>query len=612
MNHMPPQAPLAMPEQDLRRAPRNSVGQKRLSSWRLAVFLPAIAVTAALLWGLYGLLDQAGMSGLEYLLLGLIGLTFIWITLAVSTAAIGLFHRRKHSDVPAPVEDLDVALLVPIYNEVTSDVFGNAQAMLADLTTEPNRHSFSLFILSDTRDAAIAQAEERAFAALRADAPDDIAVYYRRRRENTDRKVGNLVDWITQYGAAHDAMVVLDADSLMSGQAIARLTDALAADPQTGLVQSFPQLLAGNSLFARLQQFSHTAYGWLLAEGLSAWVQTEGNYWGHNAIIRTRAFAATAGLPHLKGRRGQGSLILSHDFVEASLLRRAGWRVRFLPRISGSFEEAPGTLVDYILRDRRWCRGNMQHLRLLGTAGLHPVSRFHLFQGAAAYLMSPAWFVLLLFWALLGRDADTNVVTYFSEANPYFPNWPPAMTHIDSAMFLVVMYAMLLAPKITGAVIIATHRKASRLYGGRFAFLSAFTMELALSIAYAPIMMIQQTKSVLRAIFTRSNGWSPQSRKTQAYPLRTLLGFHWLETIAGLLLLAGLLAGLVSLWLLPIMLSLLLAVPLSAASALPLGSRLPSALRLECPHTLREPGIQRKARRARDAFAVELARMPAE
>jgi membrane glycosyltransferase len=263
-------------------------------------------------------------------------------------------------------------------------------------------------------------------------------------------------------------------------------------------------------------------------------------------------------------------------------------------------------LIDYVIRDRRWCRGNLQHLRLLGVAGLHPVSRFHLFQGAAAYLMSPAWFLLLVFWTLLGRDAETNVVAYFSEANPLFPNWPPAMTHLDSAVFLLVMYAVLLAPKITGAAIIALNRKAVRLYGGRLTFLQAFLSELLLSVAYAPIMMIQQTRSVLQGLLFRSGGWSPQQRKGRAYPLRTLLAFHWLESLLGLLLTAGVISGLVSLWLLPIALSLLLAVPLSALSALRVTTRMPRALRLDSPFSLREPAICIRARKERAQVAKTL------
>ena len=587
-----------MPVQDFARTPsRADAGTDRQDPiWRMAVFLPALAITGFTLWGLYGLFEISGMTSFEYILLALIGLTFIWVTLSVSTVGVGLASRLDPARAPAPSDPINVALLVPIYNETPWDVFGNAAAMLTDLTGQKGTHRYSLFILSDSTDDAIAAQEWQAFQALRDRAP--VPVHYRRRAQNTDKKVGNLEDWITGWGAAFEAMLILDADSLMAGRAIDRLANELAADPRAGLIQSFPQLIGANTLFARMQQFSNIAYGWLLAEGLAHWARTEGNYWGHNAIIRTRAFASSAGLPYLRSLSGRRDLILSHDFVEASLLRRAGWRVRFLPRITGSFEETPGTLIDYILRDRRWCRGNLQHLRLLGTRGLHPVSRFHLFQGAAAYLMSPAWFVLLIFWALLGRDADTNVISYFNEANPLFPNWPPAMTHIDSAIFLVVMYAMLLMPKITSALIIAANGKAVRHFGGRRVFAGAVLTELALSIAYAPIMMIQQTKAVIGGIFGRG-GWTPQRRSAQAYPMGTLITFHWIESLIGALLFLGLGTGLVSWWLIPIAVSLAFAVPLSGLSAYPLARIGLPSLRLENPLTLREPAIVTNARTAR-------------
>ncbi|MEL6451489.1 MAG: glucans biosynthesis glucosyltransferase MdoH [Pseudomonadota bacterium] len=613
---MPAAAPMAMPAQDFSQAPQAPVPARDRQNpiWRLAVFVPALAITGLMVWALQGLFASGGMSSFEYILLTLIGMTFVWVTLSVSTAAVGLagragLARQSVADADPVAQDtahpLDVALLVPIYNETPWDVFGNAAAMLQDLTRQRGGHRYTLFVLSDTQDDAIAAQEWQAFQSLRGAAP--FPVHYRRRAQNTDKKVGNLVDWITGWGAAYEAMLVLDADSLMTGRAIDTLATELAADPQTGLIQSLPQLIGAQTLFARMQQFSGIAYGWLLAEGLAHWARSEGNYWGHNAIIRTRAFASSAGLPHLRSLTGAPDLILSHDFVEASLLRRAGWRVRFLPRVSGSFEETPATLIDYTLRDQRWCRGNLQHLRLLTTRGLHPVSRFHLFQGAAAYLMSPAWFVLLVLWALLGRDAETNVISYFNEANPLFPNWPPAMTHIDSAIFLVVMYAMLLTPKLASAALIATHRGAVRRFGGRRTFGLAVVTEVALSVAYAPIMMIQQTRAVLRGLLGRGGAWTPQKRGAHSYGLRALISFHWVETLLGVTLAAGLLAGLVSWWLLPIMLSLLLSVPLSALSGWTIGAGGWSLLRLDNPLTLQEPAIIGHARDARAALRAQIA-----
>ncbi|MGA9409856.1 MAG: glucans biosynthesis glucosyltransferase MdoH [Roseobacter sp.] len=619
---MPPRAPLEMLTQKLHQhtvpVAANEEPSRSSFVWRLALFGPALIGTFLMLKGLYGWFAETGMSGLEWILLSMIGLMFVWVSLSVSTiglAIAGLLARANQSD--ATISDappISVALLLPIYNEPTSDVFGNASAMLDDLAAQSTNHKYTLFVLSDTNDPMVAAQEQQAFALLEATAPAGLSVHYRRRAENTDKKVGNLVDWITGWGAAFEAMIVLDADSLMSGRAIDCLTDEMSRDPRAGLIQTCPVLISADTLFARLQQFSNIAYGWLLAEGLARWSRSEGNYWGHNAIIRTRAFAASAGLPYLTGRRGRSELILSHDFVEAGLLRRAGWRVRFLPRLTGSYEETPRTLIDYVVRDERWCRGNLQHLRLLGTAGLHPVSRFHLLHGAVSYLLSPAWFLLLVIWFLLGKDPDTNVIRYFNEANPLFPDWPPAMSHIDSAVFLVIMYALLLTPKLVGATIIATHTKATRLYGGRHSFLLAFAVEVFLSVAYAPILMVQQTRAVLRTALGRSLNWGKQNRHAIVYPLPDLIRFHWVETVLGLILTAGLASGLVSLWLVPIAASLLLAVPLSALSAVPVVRCLPGPLRMQSPHTLREPAIVLKAKDKRDSIHAVLgaAQMPAD
>lgn len=614
---MPAPAPLVADPQALDRVCATGPVTRRTARtrrWRFATFAPALAGTALLMYGLFGWLARDGMTGMEWLLLSLIAATFIWVTLSVSTVGVaiaGLLARARADARPmGSAPGIDVALLVPVYNEVPQNVFGNAAAMLHALAARRGPHRYTLFILSDTRDEGIAQLEERAFHQLAARAPEGFSVYYRRREMNTDKKVGNIAQWTRGWGAAFEGMVVLDADSLMSGRAIERLASELSLDPEAGLIQTFPMLIGARTLFARMQQFSNIAYGWLLAEGLAMWARTEGNYWGHNAIIRTRAFAESAMLPHMRGSGGRQKLILSHDFVEAGLLRRAGWRVRFLPRVTGSFEETPATLIDYVIRDRRWCRGNLQHLRLLGTKGLHPISRFHLFHGAVAYLLSPAWFFLLVIWALLGKDTDTNVIRYFNEANPLFPDWPPAMSHIDSVVFLVVMYALLLTPKIAGAGIIAATPRAARVFGGAGPFLRSFLFEVALSVAYAPIMMIQQTKAVWRALTSDAEAWAPQSREARSHGWLTLIKFHWVETVLGLLLLSGLIAGLVSLWLVPIVASLVAAVPLSALSGLTVADSASRAFRLDSPYTLREPSIVRSARAERARITDALALGP--
>ena len=568
---MPPVAPLAMPVQDFAARFRDdkAPGPKRprdVALWRVLAFSPAMAATLGLLWVMHGWFSSDGLTWLEIVLLALIAFNFFWICLTVCTVALGLVSLTKKSPqlVSGRAEPMDVALLMPIYNEVPWYVLGNAKSMLEELREKGGGHHYAAFILSDTRDEEIARQEQAAVAAIRASLSPGLELYYRRREENTDRKVGNIADWVQNWGADWDAMLVLDADSLMTGDAIAQLTDALARDPSAGLIQSFPQLIGAQSVFARMQQFANGVYGAALAEGMGRWCGEEGNYWGHNAIIRTRAFAASAGLPRVRGLRG-GGLIMSHDFVEAGLLRRAGWGVRFLPRIRGSYEETPQTLIDHIQRDRRWCQGNLQHLRLLGARGLSMMSRFHLFHGAMGYLMSPIWFALLVMWAVIGMGEERSVLTYFSPSNPLFPTWPD-VDDGQHVLVIILVYAMLLLPKLMGIGALRLAGDQFAAYGGVGRFGLSFVTEVCLSVIYAPVLMVQQMIAVFRTAFGLQKGWSPQTREGGHYGLGTLVQFHALETVVGALLMLGIVTGFVSVWLMPIGLSLALAVPLSALS----------------------------------------------
>lgn len=603
--HMPAPAPLEFHIQDLGaeiHAETRAAREAHYRSpwvWRALVFGATFVGTGLLLTLLHGFFAQNGLDSLEVVLLVIIGGTFAWIALNVASVAAAVLRRVGRGSTPRLRRDgapLHTALLVPIYNESPQDVFGNAAAMLADLSRRRSDNRFSLFILSDTRGEDIAEQEWRAFEWLRSVAPDGVAVHYRRRPDNVDKKTGNLSQWIRNWGAAYDAMLVLDADSLMSGRAILDLTNALRSDPQAGLIQSFPSLIGAESLFGRVQQFSSATYGWLLAEGLALWTQNEANYWGHNAIMRTRAFAESAGLPYLTNWRGHQQMILSHDFVEAGLLRRAGWAVRFLP-VRGSFEETPATLVDYIIRDRRWCQGNMQHLRLLATRGFHPISRLHLFFGALGYLMSPAWLFLLVVWSAHGLT-EMVPAGYFSELNPLYPLWPH-MNTTQAISFLLFMYGILLLPKLAATAMIAAAPRLRRRFGGGRALAGGVALEIIASVLYAPIMMVQQSLAVGRIMIGRPVTWSPQRREARAIPVLALLRFHWIETALGALMIVGLWSGVVSMWLLPIALSLTLAVPLSMLSACDISRMRLRSGRLETPQSLFVPPIWARAQEAR-------------
>lgn len=574
---MPPEAPLAMPVQDLRRDFRDVAApgaktKRDIAAWRVLAFSPAVLATGALIWTIGGWFGTDGISWPEAILVALIGFNFFWICFTVSTVVLGLASLAGQTAPREPRRParMRVALVMPVYNEVPWNVLGNAKSMLEALRARGGAHEYAVFVLSDTQDPRIAEQEQEAVQAVRALLSPDLRLYYRRRAQNTDRKVGNISEWVTRWGGHWDAMLVLDADSLMTGRAIHKLTDALARDPSAGLIQSYPQLVGAQSVFGRMQQFASGVYGVALAEGLARWCGQEGNYWGHNAIIRTEAFAASAGLPRVRGLLGRDQLIMSHDFVEAGLLRRAGWGVRFLPRIKGSYEETPQTLVDHVQRDRRWCQGNLQHLRLIGARGLRGMSRFHLFQGAMGYLMSPIWFALLVMWALIGMGDDRSVLTYFSEANPRFPTWPE-LTNGRHALVIVIVYALLLAPKILGVAGLRLTGARFVEFGGAAQFGVSALSEVVLSIIYAPILMVQQMIAVFRTALGVQRGWSPQARDGGRYSVGTLVGFHALETVSGLALSVGVLTGYVSLWLAPIALSLTLAVPLSALSGVTFG-----------------------------------------
>ena len=607
---MPDLSPLNMDPQDFAVFPETGrhVRQPSVTDrlWRFAVFAPAVFLTGSLVLGITRWFGSGGVTVLECVVIGLVGLTFIWVSLSVITALLGLLRML----LPSPPtlghrgDRQRVALLVPVYNEVPWDVFGNAAAMLQELDKQPDEDQFDLFILSDTQDRKIADQEYRAVCELRMTAPAQVRVYYRRRLKNTDKKVGNVSDWVRGWGGAYDAMIVLDADSLMSGSAICEMADAMARDPKVGLIQTFPTLIGARTLFGRMQQFSSEVYGPLLAEGLAAWSQNEGNYWGHNAIIRTRAFAQSAHLPYVKGMKGRRSLVLSHDFVEAGMLRRAGWAIRFLPNIAESFEQTPETLIDYALRDRRWCQGNLQHLRILSARGFHPVSRFHLLQGAVAFLLSPAWFALILIWSFIPQ-MPIGQVEYFSLSNPLQPMWP-IVSEISGFAFLAIIYAMLLFPKFLGVLVCGMRPEIRASYGGLMQFWATALFEVICSILFAPVLMVQQTLSVFRALLGRSNEWSPQRRNAVGYTWSEMFRFHWTETLVGFLMTTGIILGGLSLWLLPVALSLLGAVILSKLSGVKVAGRGLRPLRLDSPNFLIEPEIVRLARSERVAIKASL------
>ncbi|HRH77169.1 MAG TPA: glucans biosynthesis glucosyltransferase MdoH, partial [Cellvibrionaceae bacterium] len=395
---------------------------KASRKWRLFLYL---LLSSLLTWyGIYLMFDVLRaneLNILEGILLFLFSLNFAWISFAFWNAILGfllnLFKRdpitlKKQLQLPPDTSPITTrtAVVMPVYNEDTKRITAGFEATLRDLAATGEIAQFDFFMLSDTTKAPIAQAEREAWQALLERLGPELGArcFYRRREKNVRRKVGNLDDFLTRWGGHYEHMIVLDADSVMTGDCLLTLVRTMQANPDAGLVQTVPIPVRQDTFFGRFVQFAAVLYSPMLATGLAFWQTNTANYWGHNAIIRIKAFMETCGLPTLPGKAPFGGDILSHDFVEAAFLRRGGWSTYLLPQLEGSYEEVPSNLLEYAKRDRRWVEGNIQHLALLDTKGLKLISRMHFAMGAFAYLSSPLWLIML---ALGSIDAVTRAVT---------------------------------------------------------------------------------------------------------------------------------------------------------------------------------------------------------
>ena len=571
---MPAEAHLAMPTQSLRNydtdGRRVRTGSSRSPVLaRLWVFGGALLLTLYGIEEMYRVINVGGITLLKWMLLVLFSANFSWIALAFTSAIAGFVWLTRAPKPPGVPERLEkrTAVVMPIYNEATARVFGALQAMIEDVEATGLGRSFDWFFLSDTTDPDAWIAEERAYLALRERLGPQVAVYYRHRAKNTARKAGNIADFVSRWGGRYEHMLVLDADSLMTAHAVVNLAAAMEADPDAGIIQTLPLIINRNTLFARLQQFAARIYGPVIASGLSLWMGRDGNYWGHNAIIRTAAFAAHCGLPDLRGKPPFGGHILSHDFVEAAMIRRAGYAVYMLPTLGGSFEESPPSLIDVGTRDRRWCQGNLQHIRVMFSSGFHMASRQHFATGIMGYVASPLWMMQLLVGIVLVLQAAYIRPEYFTQQFTLFPAWPRFDAQRALNLFGVTM-AVLLAPKGFGLILALFDAPVRRASGSGVRLVVSALIEVVMSALFAPIMMLIQSGSVIQIVLGRDTGWNPQRRDDGSIPFADIVRRHRSHVALGFISLAASLAIAPSLaaWMSPTIAGLILAIFLSWAS----------------------------------------------
>ncbi|MEM7627203.1 MAG: glucans biosynthesis glucosyltransferase MdoH [Planctomycetota bacterium] len=540
---------------------------------------------------------------------------FLWVAQGFWTATIGLLQMLRHSPTSVfkvkhePLPRLDpeamprTAVLMPVYNEDSVRFFAGLEAMIRSVHATGYGTAFDYYVLSDTTDPTVWLEEETQFAALldqladenlarrkgRTDGGPFANVYYRRRHKNVARKSGNIEDWCERFGRGYTYMLTLDADSVMDGNTIVEMVHRSTAEPDIGILQVPPQPVNRNSLFARCQQYAASVYGEVFNVGFGAWTHLDGNYYGHNALIRVQPFIDHCGLPLLPGKPPLGGEILSHDFVEAALIRKAGYKVQIAYDLDGSYEECPTTLVDYAIRDQRWCQGNLQHIRLVFTRGYRLMSRLHLGMGVMSYLASPLWLAFMLLGlvaVIVGGSGAAETAWTSGTITPWM---------IGVFLFVVVML-MLLIPKFYAVCLVLQRPDVMRAHGGELQAVVGAIIEVAVSVLIAPLMMVYHTTFVINTLIGRSVKWNAQQRDESAVGWGDAARNHWKQTAGGVVVgvLIAWLAPSLFLWALPVLLGLVVSIPVSVLlSSVTVGAWLRDRRLLMIPEEHEKPKVLR-------------------
>ncbi len=525
-----------------------------------AVFAGGSAIIAGAL--ATNVLFADGGQPLDYARVALLALSVAWLAWGAAIGFNGVFAADAVPDGAgkAPLNpDFLTAVLVPIYNEDPTKTFSHVAAMAASLARTGHGDRFEFAILSDTTSAEIGAREVEWYDRLVAENNTGIPIYYRRRTANIGKKAGNIADFIRQSGARYEYLLILDADSLMEGSTIVEMVRRMDLEPRLGLLQSLPKIIRARSFFGRTVQFAAAYFSPNFARGIQTMQGEEGPFWGHNAIVRTRAFAQSCGLPALSGKPPFGGHVLSHDYVEAALLARHNWIVRLDTDLQGSYEEGPENIIDYAKRDRRWCQGNLQHARIVPAPGLKLWSRFTLIQGIMAYLASPLWAIFLIISLI--SSATIGEPNYFP--NPDMPAVFPRVEMVQALLLLGGVATVLIGPKlliILRGLLTGTNRR----YGGTLRATASVIVEILWSSMLAPVMLMFQTRSVLQVFMGLDGGWPASNREAGSVSLREAWDASWWISVTGFVVMAATLEFAPDLyyWLLPV------CVPLMAAPLL--------------------------------------------
>ncbi|MEE1924208.1 glucans biosynthesis glucosyltransferase MdoH [Pseudomonas sp. 148P] len=557
------------------------IGQTLVAGWYMKGILPYqgwsfVDLDEVLNQPLLQTAAQVWPYALQTSILVLFGILFCWVSAGFWTALMGFLElltgRDKYriSGSSAGNEPIEkgarTALVMPICNEDVPRVFAGLRATFESVAATGDLDRFDFFVLSDTNDTDIAVAEQQAWLDVCREAKGFGRIFYRRRRRRVKRKSGNLDDFCRRWGSDYRYMVVLDADSVMSGECLTSLVRLMEANPDAGIIQTAPKASGMDTLYARMQQFATRVYGPLFTAGLHFWQLGESHYWGHNAIIRMKPFIEHCALAPLPGKGAFAGAILSHDFVEAALMRRAGWGVWIAYDLPGSYEELPPNLLDELKRDRRWCHGNLMNFRLFLVKGMHPVHRAVFLTGVMSYLSAPLWFFFLVLSTALLATNTLMEPQYFLEPRQLYPLWPQWHPEKAIALFSTTI-VLLFLPKLLSVILIWA--KGAKEYGGRIKVTMSMLLEMLFSMLLAPVRMIFHTRFVLAAFLGWAATWNSPQRDDDSTPWSEAVRRHGPQTLLGVawaLLVAWLNPSFLW-WLVPIVGSLTLSIPVSVISS---------------------------------------------
>ena len=551
--------------------------KRRLGRRRFLFFSTIFAFTSVASWFMADLLWRDGLTGIEIALLILFVILFAHVAAGFCTELVGLYVLNRGGDssqigkTVAPGEEAPLAstaIVMPVFNEDVSRVFEGLRVVFRSVQETRKLEHFDFFVLSDSNQPNQWIQEELAWLELCKQVDGFGRIFYRKRRHSINKKAGNVADFLRRWGRRYRYMIVLDADSIMSGKALVQLVALMERNASVGIIQTAPRIVNGETFYARLQSFASRLYSPLFLAGLNYWQQHEGNYWGHNAVIRVQPFIEHCALPDLPGSEPFGGRILSHDFVEAALMRKAGWGVWLAGEIDGSYEEGPPTLIDSAKRDRRWCQGNMQHAWLLTARGFLPANRFHLFMGVMGYISSPLWLAFMFLCTI-------HVFSQVPSPTPFGAGQIPDYTSlfgyeigIPAALSLFVLTMLLLFLPKLASVVVAFERTGEALrFGGRRRLVVSALVEVFVSALLAPINMVFNSKFVLFTLLGQGVSWVAQRRAAEAdgTDWREAIITHGGQTLFGLVwgICSYIISPSFSLWLSPVVVPLILSIPIS-------------------------------------------------